>query len=583
MLKSKTEKSKGFTLVELIVSVAITAILMVGISVFFSSSFQNLLAAQQKLDRAQGELVLSSILTKKFNRADQLLEMGDDFAVLRTDASKENKPFMYVGKKEDQLVLKDFLIFNGRESDVSTFSDVNNVDQPSGITKMDGQYFVIAPLENVIYRCSSLPGDCESKLDTTTLDLPVDIATDGTRLYVTDAGSGRVLSINPDQPNEVDEVLSGLNYPTGIEYYEAGENAYLFVSESRNHQVKRIDLNTSEVEVVVGAGSQAACNHSALLCQLNFPMGLAVGDDGNGEGLFIADTGGGRVLKMSDPIFEPSQQDIGFTLNGATPISRIDFIFPPEVMVDTVTESQGNTLHKGKYAENESVLSFLLKSQAKSTHLKEECDEEDNCTSFFAGFHVDAEQHIFEVGDDILFDGKAFKVSNVSLQAEGWRIEVLPDNLQFEPDLEEPISITNAFSGNHTFSFDLSGIEWPPGYHSISAKVYDDENQIVNDPLLEKYILHVGNGELGGSEDLIEVISQELPYPTDLSFSGNNLEISDAAEYTTDFAEPDYRSDFEVTTLDFSTKNEGQLLEMRLVKNEEGELKESIFNAALTD
>jgi len=313
-------------------------------------------------------------------------------------------------------------------------------------------------------------------------------------------------------------------------------------------------------------------------------MGLTIGDDGDGEALFIADTGNGRVLKVSDPVFDSSQQDIGFKLGEATRISRVDFIFPPDMNVENVTEIQANSLHRGRYIKNETVLSLLLKSQAKSSYMKEECDEEDNCLNYFAGFHVESEQQIFELNDEILFDGQAFTVKNISLQAEGWRIEVLPDNLEFEPDLKKSIVLTNSFSGDHDFSFDFSDLKLSPGYHSILIKVYDDENQVINDPLEDKHILHVGDGEIGGSEDLIEVYSQEaLAYPTGLSFSGNSLHISEKAQYTTDFTEPDYQSDFEVTSFELSTKNDGRLLEMRLVKNNEGVLEESIFNAALTD
>src|SRR5512136_1238485 len=52
---------KGFTLVELIVSVAITGILMLGISAFFSSTFQNLFKTQTQTTNTEKQYVVNEI------------------------------------------------------------------------------------------------------------------------------------------------------------------------------------------------------------------------------------------------------------------------------------------------------------------------------------------------------------------------------------------------------------------------------------------------------------------------------------------------------------------------------------------
>ena len=83
----------------------------------------------------------------------------------------------------------------------------------------------------------------------------MDITSNGSdTLYVTDAGNGRVLKISNlgDTPT-IEDVVTGLNYPTGIEYYDSGSETYLFVSDTYNHRVRKLDTN-GNLSTVAGKG-----------------------------------------------------------------------------------------------------------------------------------------------------------------------------------------------------------------------------------------------------------------------------------------------------------------------------------------
>ena len=83
------KKFKGFTLVELTVSLTITAIIMVGLSVFFANSFHNVFQTQEQLTQTQGQFVLNEIIRDKLADLDELKEQGTNEILFKNKITKD--------------------------------------------------------------------------------------------------------------------------------------------------------------------------------------------------------------------------------------------------------------------------------------------------------------------------------------------------------------------------------------------------------------------------------------------------------------------------------------------------------------
>ena len=270
----KTGNTSGFTLVELMVSVGITALLMMGLATFFSSTFGNMFATREQAVVVQSEFAVNTILNGKFAKTAGLQGLGtapSDYAVLRNSMDTDDLPFTFIGKKEidgtNRIVFKDFFVFNGKEGTLNSQS-ASDIKNPAGLTLLNGKVYIASPTENDIYICTNPagPNGC-SPLDLTGLNQPTDITNDGNVLYVTDAGNDRVLKImNPEGPGRsVEEVIlpnAGFDHPTGLAHYASNGNSYLFVADTYNHVVKKITLPNGPAEVMVGGGNDTGCDPS---------------------------------------------------------------------------------------------------------------------------------------------------------------------------------------------------------------------------------------------------------------------------------------------------------------------------------
>jgi sugar lactone lactonase YvrE len=87
---------------------------------------------------------------------------------------------------------------------------------------------------------------------------------------------------------------ASLNQPFGVVFDEAGN---LFVSDTFNHRVRRVDARTGVISTVAGTGERGFSGDGgpATAGNLNEPYGLAVDSEGN---LYIADRLNHRVRKV---------------------------------------------------------------------------------------------------------------------------------------------------------------------------------------------------------------------------------------------------------------------------------------------
>lgn len=634
-------KNRGFTLVELIVSVGITAVLMVGMATFFSSTFRNMFAAREKVTNSQGQFVVNTILGGKFVNADRL-QFGDPFneyAVIRNDMATGDLPFTYIGKgrigREDHIVFKDFFVFNGRENNWK--SATAPLDNPAGVTVIPPSAYVAVPLEDKIYKCDEMLSQCPaievldmSDLDEP-LDHPMDITSDGLdTIYITDAGNNRIVKVtNLVARTPTAEVLvtdTTFNYPTGIDFYSYGGPDYLFVADTYNHLVKKITLPGGHAEVVVGAGDDTDCDpdldgrdHTAYFCKLNFPTGVMATNLMGYETLYIADTGNGRVLHVWDPYWDPippqrgtpdlSNLELKTTLPGpvASQVGHIDFVFPDSIILDPVPilEAPGsNSLHPGLYENDVNIVRYSLTSSILSTNIEtvEECVtapdplDPDICTDhyYFRGFDTNFGENIFVGGDSIeIGSGNFYTVDS----SEGDSVLVVDNTDEVDYAPGTAVKVVSTFgAGDFSFYLNLFSSVFDPGFNLITAEVYDPSGTLLNNPNdpLNFQTIRIGDGEIGTPEDLIEVVDDSPSFPTGIGSTDGIMNFSSDPQYSLDFPNYDYISDFEVLDdlscdFSFSELNTGAVLEMefcaRLGENAEGNpiLEENTLNANIKE
>ena len=135
---------------------------------------------------------------------------------------------------------------------------------------------------------SGTAGDADGTGTSATLNMPIDIACDGTNLYVTDEQNFSIRKI-VIASGVVSTLVEELSSPRGI----ATDGSYLFYSDS--NAIRRMDLATEEVVTVAGVvyseGSDDGAGGSA---RFKYPQALFLQD----EVLFVSDTQNHTIRKI---------------------------------------------------------------------------------------------------------------------------------------------------------------------------------------------------------------------------------------------------------------------------------------------
>ncbi len=140
------------------------------------------------------------------------------------------------------------------------------------------------------------------------LNIPQGLATDSSNnLYITDSFNGLVRRVSattgiitrfagqlvaPGFAGDGGAALSAtLNTPTGVAVDRAGN---VFIADTANHRVRRVDAATGIITTVAGTGSAGFSGDGGLSvgAAINSPTGLAADDAGN---IFIADRDNDRI------------------------------------------------------------------------------------------------------------------------------------------------------------------------------------------------------------------------------------------------------------------------------------------------
>jgi surface protein len=163
---------------------------------------------------------------------------------------------------------------------------------------------------------------------------------------ITSAGVVTTLAGN-GTPGSTDGTGSAarFNAPAGIAIDAAGN---LYVADTGNHTIRRIDTATGAVTTVAGSGTAGSANGTGTAATFNAPRGLATDPIGN---LYITEQSGNRVRRMAADLTVTTVAGTGVTGTADGPATAARFTKPSSIAIDAggslyVTDIDGHTVRK---------------------------------------------------------------------------------------------------------------------------------------------------------------------------------------------------------------------------------------------
>ena len=189
---------------------------------------------------------------------------------------------------------------------------------------------------------------------------PTDVAVDAAgNVYVADFGNSRIRKIDGTTgevttvagdgtlgfQDNVDPLLAKFNGIFGITVDASGN---LYVADTYNNRIRKIDGTTGEVTTFAGDGTQGSVNGSGATAQFNSPIGITIDASGN---LFVSDYDGAQIRKINSSAVVSTVAGVGTSdyLDGAPAAAK--FYQPSGIAVDAngfvyVAEYFNNTIRK---------------------------------------------------------------------------------------------------------------------------------------------------------------------------------------------------------------------------------------------
>jgi prepilin-type N-terminal cleavage/methylation domain-containing protein len=561
-------KSNGFTLVELIVSMAMASVLMLGLSTFFASTFHNLFQAQSDNAATERQFAVNQILEDKFASMDQLLAMNGakDSVLLFNKKNNGQLPFTLIGTQsvgggvaEKYLAFKDLLIFNkilpvdesGKKYYYGFWDGANGriaraggggdsakvVGDPyfGGFDKNGSCFYVAQPNLNKV---EAYPSTCvQLSMGAYKLDNPMDVvfSTNKNYLYISDSGNGRILRYDFNAKSISEILTKDLSYPTGLAYYEktvgSVTNQFLFVSDTFGNKVKRVDLtdpNSIKVVTVAGDGDDETCNSTARFCKLNMPTGLSIDTltDPTNPTLFIADSGKGRGLKVVDP-GRSTTLNLGFSLANSFALDKIELEgdWTNGIFGNSNLTGEGGD-YSNKIFKNSDQFSVFSNPNYKYGGA--------GCVSSGQTLYVIEPPPVYLKKKMVLKYGGTPNAT-ITVRDEENPITTVScvDNTTDPPisttvtkinlDLASNLGTITTNTGDPVYpsnptsvSLALTTVDWAnfTGFKTTTIKTYDLKNGLVD---TDYVTVRLGDGFLGSAEDTISEVRTGLGFPTGVS------------------------------------------------------------------
>jgi DNA-binding beta-propeller fold protein YncE len=194
--------------------------------------------------------------------------------------------------------------------------DAARFNSPDGMT-INGQNLYLCDTNNSDIRQITVSGTVTTVAGTANIsgtedgtgsaahfNLPTQIATDGTSLYVADSGNSAIRRITladfkvktiGGQPGTSGKTEGGANKslfsgPRGV----AVDKKAVYVADTGNDIIRKIDINTLETSTIAGTGEEGDKDGPALQAQFNNPGAICT----DGSFLYILDADNHSVRKM---------------------------------------------------------------------------------------------------------------------------------------------------------------------------------------------------------------------------------------------------------------------------------------------
>ena len=157
------------------------------------------------------------------------------------------------------------------------------------------------------YAGTGAEGCVDGDLETSAFAQPSGVTTDGEELFIADSEISSIRAIILDENAQVRTVCGSgalfgfgdrdgigeqvlLQHCLGIDY----ARGYLWVADSYNHKIKRVNPQTGDCVTILGDGTSGDRNGIGTDCQFSEPGGLSVG----GNSIYIADTNNHRICSV---------------------------------------------------------------------------------------------------------------------------------------------------------------------------------------------------------------------------------------------------------------------------------------------
>lgn len=122
---------------------------------------------------------------------------------------------------------------------------------------------------------------------------PAGLASDGTSIYIADQTNGRIRKMNISS-GAVSLFASGLQGPSGVAVDGAGN---VYVAETGNHVIK-VFSSGGALTTTIGTANIGSTNSTLALSSFNSPQGVAVAGSGGTAIVYVADTGNNLIRRV---------------------------------------------------------------------------------------------------------------------------------------------------------------------------------------------------------------------------------------------------------------------------------------------
>ena len=134
------------------------------------------------------------------------------------------------------------------------------------------------------------PGFSDGTGTGASMQVPTDLSISGTDMYITDRNDNILRKINLNTTEVTTPVSSICSGPAGL----ANDGTYLYVVCQQGHKILKVLMSDNTVTTLAGSGASGFADGTGTAAQFNTPFGILL----SGSYLYVADSGNNRIRKI---------------------------------------------------------------------------------------------------------------------------------------------------------------------------------------------------------------------------------------------------------------------------------------------